>query len=80
MKSGLRRVDGRWYVVVSIWDNEDASGPPVQEYVGPNGGFATENEALASHHEKVRPITAKMIAEAEADGVEVETILKPTLH
>lgn len=80
LKSGLRQVKERWYVVVEIWDNEDCSGIPLDERFGPTGGLPTKDEALEYYHEKVRPITEKLIAEAEKEGVEVQRLITSTLH
>lgn len=81
LKVGLRECeDGRWYVVLAIWKNSAASGPPSHEQIGPKGGFETESEALAMYHEKVKPITDQLIADAEADGVDVERKISTLLH
>lgn len=76
LKSGLRIIDGRWYVVVSIWNNDEAAGEPLSEFVGPKGGFATKQEALISHHEKVAPITEKLMDDCIADGVNVQDMIE----
>lgn len=80
LKAGLRQIKGRWYCSVMIWDNEHCEGPPLDERIGPEGGLDTRTEALIYYHEKCRPIMEMLIADAEADGVEVETLIKPTLH
>jgi hypothetical protein len=81
LKVGLRQCeDFRWYVVMAIWKNGAATGPPFKELMGPTGGFETEEEALALYHEKVKPITDQMIADAEADGVDVERKISTLLH
>ncbi len=80
LKVGLRRVESMWYVVVKIWDNEDASGPPMDERAGPAGGLATQAEALIFYHEKVKPITDLIIAAHEGSGGTTEHLIKQVLH
>ena len=82
LEVGVRHMeaDGRWYVVVAIWDNDAATGPPVGERVGPIGGLATEAEALIFYHEKVRPITDAIVDEHEAEGGTCEHMIKEVLH
>ena len=80
LKVGLRCTDSRWYVVVQIWDNSHATGPPVDERVGPAGGLETETDALIFFHEKVKPITDLIVEEHEKEGGEIEHMIKQVLH
>ncbi len=82
LKVGLRHVaaENRWYVVVAVWDNPHATGPPMDEKLGPEGGLATEAEALIFFHEKVKPIMDDIVEEHEKEGGECDHVIKEVLH
>lgn len=75
----VKMVEGRWYAVVTI-TGIDGTELPATDYMGPEGGLATQDEALVYYYEKVRPALDEVAERARLAGGTAEKIGGPTLH
>jgi hypothetical protein len=61
-------VDRRWRLVVMIWKNERGEGEPDDRYQLPQT-YTTEAEARAAYATEMRPILARVVADAQRRGI-----------
>ncbi len=79
LRASVIRREGRWYVTVVVTGIRGTRLPP-SEYLGPDGGLATEQEALVYYIERVKPALKEIGERAEQAGGSFEKIFEPTLH
>lgn len=79
LRASVKRIAGRWYSTVTVTGIGGTRLPP-SEYLGPEGGLATEKEALVYYQERVKPALKEIGERALEAGGSFEKIFEPTLH
>lgn len=72
-------IKGRWYAVVTVTGIEGTDHPPTN-HMGPDGGCATEDEALVFYYEKVKPALEEVAKRAKEAGGSCKRLSGTTLH
>lgn len=72
-------IKGRWYSVVTVTGLGDTDHPGTH-HMGPEGGLATEEEAMIFYYEKVKPALEKVAERAREAGGSAKKLSEPTLH
>ncbi len=78
IRGRVSMMEGRWYSIVTVV-GIDGTKHPGSTFKGPEGGFATEQEALTYYYEKVSPALDEVADRARMVGGSCERV-EPTLH